>query len=267
MKDTRWTGSVNRLLWSSALLAVAAAFVTLLSPGGLGSADPVRVETGPSADVYRWVHEILGEAPSWLDVASDVSLVLIGLAFVLVGWSALRRRDAYGVAGTAVTGAGTVAAYTISEGVKLVVDEERPCRVLVAIPDCPPLGDWSFPSNHATLAAGLAAGLVVLRPRLAALAVPMGVVAALLRVLAGAHYPHDVLAGMILGGCVAVAAWLLLTPVAARLASPLLVKTTRFARPGSGDGHAPTPDHRGAAQPGSGGFPGMGDDRTSGPWR
>lgn len=261
MEDTQRTGSVNRLLWSSALLVVAAAFITWLSPGGLGSAEPVRVETGPSADAYLWVHEILGGAPSWLDIASDGSLVLLGLVFAFIGWSALRRRDAYGVAGAAVTGAGAVGAYAISEAVKLVVDEERPCRVLATIPDCPPLGDWSFPSNHATLAAGLAAGLVVLRSRLAILAVPMGVVAALLRVLAGVHYPHDVLAGMILGCCIAVAAWLSFTPGVARLASPLLMKNAARFGLGGGQGR-----HR-AAQPRSGEIPGPADDPASGPWR
>ncbi|HSX99979.1 MAG TPA: phosphatase PAP2 family protein, partial [Streptomyces sp.] len=67
-------------------------------------------------------------------------------------------------------GLGTVAAYAVSEAVKLVVDEERPCLALRTgadlIAECPGAGDWSFPSNHATLAAGMAVGMAVLRPRL-----------------------------------------------------------------------------------------------------
>ncbi|XPR82345.1 phosphatase PAP2 family protein [Streptomyces prasinus] len=81
------------------------------------------------------------------------------------------------------------------------MDEERPCRALRTgvdlVAECPGAGDWSFPSNHATLAAGLAVGLAVLWPRLAAITLPLAGVVALLRVLVGVHYPHDVLGGAV----------------------------------------------------------------------
>ncbi|MEU9919376.1 phosphatase PAP2 family protein [Streptomyces sp. NPDC051001] len=120
-------------------------------------------------------------------------------------WTAIRRKDTQGIAGSVLTGLGTVVAYAVSEAVKLVVDEERPCRALRAgvasVAECPGVGDWSFPSNHATLAAGLAVGLAVLRPRLTAITLPLAGAAALLRVLVGVHYPHDVLAsGAVVAG-------------------------------------------------------------------
>ena len=90
------------------------------------------------------------------------------------------------------------------------------------IADCPASGDWSFPSNHATLATGLAVGLAVLWPRLAALPLPLAGAAALLRVLVGVHYPHDVLAGALLGGAVVAAALLAFLPSAQRVVSSLL---------------------------------------------
>ncbi|MGC4746799.1 phosphatase PAP2 family protein [Micromonospora sp. DT201] len=141
-------------------------------------------------------------------------------------WTAVRRRDAAGAAGAVVIGVGTVAAYAISEALKLVVDEERPCRALrgvAAIAECPVAGDWSFPSNHATLAAALAVGLTVLRPRLAFVTLPLAGAAALLRVLVGVHYPHDVFAGAILGGTVAAAVLLAVMPLAV-LATSVLVR-------------------------------------------
>lgn len=90
------------------------------------------------------------------------------------------------------------------------------------------VGDWSFPSNHATLAAGLAVGLAVLRPRLGMVTLPLAGAAALLRVLVGVHYPHDVLAGAALGGAVVAAVLLALLPLAQRAAS-------RWGGPGRDD--------------------------------
>ncbi len=138
-----------------------------LSPGGLGRAGAVEVTDGVSVSGYRAVIGAAAGAPSWfgpaLEAATEGTLVLLGVLLVLMGWMAMRRRDVRGVTGAVLTGFGTVAAYAVSEATKLVVDEERPCRALrtgiEAIADCPASGDWSFPSNHATLAAGLAVGL------------------------------------------------------------------------------------------------------------
>lgn len=219
----------GRLLGASAVLGVGAGVVTWLSPGGLGEAGAVQVTGGASASAYRSVTGAVADAPSWLgpalEVATEGALVILGMLLAWVGWTAMRRKDTRGVAGSVLTGLGTVVACAASEAVKLVVDEERPCRALRAgaetVAECPGAGDWSFPSNHATLAAGLAVGLAVLRPRLAAITLPVAGAAALLRVLVGVHYPHDVLAGSTLGGAVVVAVLLAFMPLAQGAASRL----------------------------------------------
>lgn len=230
MKTDSWHGSGRRLLGSAVVLGVGAGVVAWLSPGGLGDAGPVRVVDGASASAYRSVTGAVADAPPWvgtaLEVTTEGTLVVLGLLLVLVWWLAVRRGDAHGVGATIVIGAGTVAAYAVSEALKLVVDEERPCRAVwgagVAIAECPAPGDWSFPSNHATLAAGLAVGLAVLRPRLAAVTLPLAGAAALLRVTVGVHYPHDVIAGAVLAAAVVVPVLLAFTPPVTRLVSPLL---------------------------------------------
>lgn len=184
-----------------------AAGVVWLAPGGArGSDGPVRVTAGLSARAYRAVNGHVADGPAWigsaLEVASEGTLVVLGLLLALAGWRALRRRDVPGPAGVAVAAIGTVVAYGLSEAVKLLVDEERPCRALPGVSAfavCPEPGDWSFPSNHATLAVALAVGVTLLRPRLAFLALPVAGAATALRVLVGVHYPHDVLAGATLG--------------------------------------------------------------------
>lgn len=201
-----------------------------LAPGGLGAERAVEVTDGVSADAYRSVADALDGAPSWagslLEAVCDGTLVALGLLLAWVCWSAVRRADHRTVAGALLTGVGTVLVYAASEALKLVVDEERPCRVLLrgaaGIAECPAPGDWSFPSNHATLAAGLAVGVALLRPRLAAVALPVAGVAAVSRVLVGAHYPHDVLAGAVLGGAVVAALLLALLPLAGTAVSALL---------------------------------------------
>lgn len=219
----------TRLFGSFALTATAAAVITMLSPGGLGRPGPTEVTVGTSVSAYRSLTEAAGDAPGWvghlLELSSEATLIVLGLLLLGVCWTALRRRDPDTVAGTVLIGVGTVVAYAVSEALKLVVDEERPCRALdgaEAVAACPQPGDWSFPSNHATLAAALAVGLAVRRPRLAAVTVPLAVAAALLRVLVGVHYPHDVLAGALLGGAVVASVLLVLVRPAGLLASALL---------------------------------------------
>ncbi len=208
------------MLGSIGLLIAGAGVVLLLYPGGLGTTVPVRVTGGASASVFRAVNEALAAAPSWVgslvDLAGDGLLLVLGL---LLAWTALRYRDPRTLAGVLLTGVGTVVAYGMSEALKLVVDEERPCRVVSGaevIAHCPAMGDWSFPSNHATLAAGLAVGIALLRPRLAAVALPLAAAVALARIAAGVHYPHDVLAGAALGATLVAATLLLANPLATR---------------------------------------------------
>jgi undecaprenyl-diphosphatase len=115
------------------------------------------------------------------------------------------------------SGAAAVAgALGVSEVLKALVGQERPCQAwMTGGPGCPPVGDWSFPSNHAALAF---AALVVLAAvsRSGWVTGSALVVAALVaasRVLGGVHYLHDVAVGAILGLtlptiCMIATAWL-----------------------------------------------------------
>ncbi|MFG6201102.1 phosphatase PAP2 family protein [Nonomuraea sp. JJY05] len=94
-----------------------------------------------------------------------------------------------------------VASYAVSEVVKELVREDRPCRALrgvATILPCPEAGDWSWPSNHATPAAAAAAGLVLAWRALAPFAVPLALLGGGTRVFLGVHYPLDVVSGLLL---------------------------------------------------------------------
>ncbi|MEN3609925.1 phosphatase PAP2 family protein [Plantactinospora sp. ZYX-F-223] len=214
---------LRRILLVVPMLLLAGAAVVLLAPGGLGDPRPRVVTDGPSAEAYRGMVGHAGELPGWLHglgeyAAAGGLLVLAGL-LARVGWLGWRRRRTPDALGALLVGLGTVLAYLASEAVKLVVDQERPCRAfadVVTWVSCPPVGDWSFPSNHSTLAGGLAAGLVLLAPRLGYVALPVAGAVAALRVAAGVHYPHDVVAGLLLGAAASAALLIALRPAPRR---------------------------------------------------
>ncbi|MBB4959845.1 phosphatase PAP2 family protein [Micromonospora polyrhachis] len=210
----------GRLLAALAVLAVGAGLLLWLTPAGWTGPRPVEVTNGASAATYRLITDLVGEGPDWLhmlvELATEGSVLILVFLLVWTWWTG-RRRGAQIVGGTVLVGLGMTSAYLTSEVFKLIVDEERPCRALSGVETvvtCPGIGDWSFPSNHTTIAAGLAVGLAVVAPRIAALTLPLAALAAALRVLAGVHYPHDVLAGFVLGGAVTAATVIALTPLA-----------------------------------------------------
>ncbi|MCF6471984.1 phosphatase PAP2 family protein [Nonomuraea sp. MG754425] len=199
-------------------------------------------------------HDIVGfslTTPAWLhtfaEVGTDAGLFLFAALFVVAALRAWRR-PARELALVIAGPAGIVLAYIVSEIVKLIVREDRPCRGgVTTIAACPPLDDWSFPSNHSAIAAGAAAALVLAWRALAWAVFPLAAVMAFSRVFVGVHYPHDVAAGFLLGAVLAPLFALLLvgaiTPavrlVRARLqpaagpAKPSVAAMSRSSTPGS----------------------------------
>jgi membrane-associated phospholipid phosphatase len=77
-------------------------------------------------------------------------------------------------------------------------------------------GDFSFPSDHAVMAGAVAAGLLLVSRPLGLVAAAAAVLMAFARVYIAAHYPWDVIAGLVLGATTALLGWVLLgTPLTA----------------------------------------------------
>lgn len=159
---------------------------------------------------YRYVTGLAQESPSWFDGLvsfwSSYGLGLFAVLMVLAWWRARRRSPRAALAALAVP-VVVVVAYLADLGVKSLVREDRPCQSLkvATLEACPAHGDWSFPSNHAAIAAAAAVALFHISRRLGTVALVAAGAMAASRVWVGVHYPHDVAAGVLVGTLVAMA--------------------------------------------------------------
>ncbi|MER8014901.1 phosphatase PAP2 family protein [Streptomyces griseoluteus] len=164
--------------------------------------------SGIDGTVYVDVVDAAHRAPAWLDQLvsgySTYGLALFALLMV-IGWWRARHRDAAQAVKALAAPVLTVLAFVVSTLLKQAVQENRPCQSLhvITLEACPAAGDWSFPSNHATLAAAAAVALWIVSARLGALATVGALAMAASRVWVGAHYPHDIVAGLAVGALVA----------------------------------------------------------------
>lgn len=128
-------------------------------------------------------------------------------------WALLRARRAgdRDLAAAGWVALGTLVAVTVNQPVAALFGEARPYATHPgALLLVQRTTDVSFPSDHATMAGAVAVGLLVAAPRSGRWAAVAALAMAATRVYVGAHYPQDVLAGLLLGGIVAGAGWLLL---------------------------------------------------------
>ncbi|AJE39158.1 phosphatase PAP2 family protein [Streptomyces nodosus] len=140
---------------------------------------------------------------------------------LLVAWWRARREGSRVMAATLATPVAVILAYAVNNTFKSVVQEPRPCRALphaFLIEECPPADDYAFPSNHTTVAFAFTVALLLINRQLGVIALLAAVLMGASRVYVGAHYPHDVLIGAVMGTTVA----LVVTLVAHRVGTPLV---------------------------------------------
>ncbi|SCL58781.1 undecaprenyl-diphosphatase [Micromonospora citrea] len=184
-----------------------------------------------SVEWYQDIVDFAADTPQpvqWFaEHFTEGAILLLGALWLVAALSRLGggpRGWAYAL----VSPAAVVLAYGCSEALKVVVDQERPCRAVVTelaivAGECPPTGDWSFPSNHSTIAGGLAMATLLLSRRVGWVALPLAALAAFSRTFVGVHYPHDVIAGVLLGTALTA----LLVPLLARPTTGLLQRRAR----------------------------------------
>ena len=186
--------------------------------------------TGDSHD-FRVVNDFARDT-SWLHgfmefVARD-GIFLLGLA-LLAGWWLSRRDDSPRRVAMAVWSAlAALVAVALVQPIASAADEKRP---FVALPHVLQLishaNDAGFPSDHATAAGAVAAGLFFVSWRLGLVTAVWAALVAFSRVYVGVHFPQDVAAGLALGAVVAVLGAFLVVPIMTRIAEWLTTTPLR----------------------------------------
>ena len=142
---------------------------------------------------------------------ADYGVALFALLLLGAWWRARGTSSTSRVTASLWAPLGTLLAVAVNQPVARAVGERRPYdsvpHALVLISRTT---DFSFPSDHAVMAGAVAIGVLLVNRRLGALATVMALLMAFARVYVGAHYPFDVIAGLILGSVVTTIGWALL---------------------------------------------------------
>ncbi|MGC0417267.1 phosphatase PAP2 family protein [Embleya sp. AB8] len=167
--------------------------------------DGARIDGGlytTVTDFARDTHWLNSPVLAWTSYGAALFILLL-----LVGWWQARRADAATMASAVGAIAGAGIAYLANSGIKDAFHEPRPCRALpraFLVESCPAANDYAFPSNHTSVAFAAAVGLLLVNRRLGLFALVAAVLMGASRVYVGAHYPHDVAVGAVVGTIVAI---------------------------------------------------------------
>lgn len=181
----------------------------------------------PDLSLLHDINGLAKDAPSWLDRTMEFTGeygIMLAMVLVVWCWWSVRRR---GTAEDSVTAVAGLIWAPLAAGIALLVNipirgfverprpfvDHRGIEVLVAGKT-----DYSFVSDHATMAMALAAGLFVAHRRFGFAAIGLALAEGFCRVYMGVHYPSDVVGGFALGTAVA----LLLAPLALALLTPVV---------------------------------------------
>lgn len=153
---------------------------------------------------YRDITDFAQSTP-WLAepaiLFTDYGIFGLGLVIVALLWWARKPGSAV-LASVLWVPIAMVAAFVVNSVLKQVVAEPRPCRVVPGVHTVLPCDgptDYAFPSNHTVVFAAFAAAVFLVNRRWGLVAGVVTILMAASRVYVGAHYPHDVVAGLVVG--------------------------------------------------------------------
>lgn len=194
--------------------------------------------SNPDVSLLYDINGLAADSPGWLakamEFVGEYGLLLALVLLVIWCWWGQRKR------GTLEDAASSVAAVVwapLAAGIAVLVnvpirgfvERPRPFRThdgLEVLAEGKT--DFSFVSDHATLAMALGAGLFVANRKFGLVGLALALLEGFCRVFMGVHYPTDVVGGFALGTAVA----LLLSPLAMAVLTPVAKVVGRTRRAG-----------------------------------
>lgn len=183
--------------------------------------------SNPDVDLLFDINGLAKDAPHWFDrvmeYVGEYGIVLAMVLLVVWCWWSVRRRGdddaASSVAALVWAPLAAGIAVLVNVPIRGFVERPRPfndhqgLEVLVTGKT-----DYSFVSDHATIAMALGVGLFVANRKFGLVGIGLALLEGFCRVYMGVHYPTDVVGGFALGTAVA----LLLSPLAMALLTPVM---------------------------------------------
>lgn len=167
-----------------------------------------------------WLH-----APARL--YAEYGVVLFALLLLASWWLARRDGDPRRVGAALWAPGGMLIAVGLNQFLVGAFAEPRPYTVLPhTLVLVSRSADYSFPSDHSVMAGAVAAGVLLANWRLGLLTAGLAVLMGLTRVYVGAHFPLDVVVGLLVGAALAVVSYVVVAPLVTRLV--LLLGRTRL---------------------------------------
>lgn len=168
----------------------------------------------PNTSLFLRVNNF-ASATSWLQepltLFAGYGLVVFAGLLVAGWWIARRDEDPITMAAALWAPVGMLLAVAVNQPIVALVNEQRPYDTLTGILVlASPTTDPGFPSDHATVAGAVTAGLFLVNRKLGLIAGLAAALMAFSRVYIAAHYPLDVAAGLLLGVAVTLIGWALL---------------------------------------------------------
>ncbi|MDC0770169.1 phosphatase PAP2 family protein [Streptomyces sp. HD] len=193
--------------------------------------------SNPDVELLYDINGLAKDAPRWFDrvmgYVGEYGLLLALILLIVWCWWSVRRKGAEDAASSvaALVWAPLAAAIAVLVNVPIRGFVERPrpfndhqgLEVLVTGKT-----DYSFVSDHATIAMALGVGLFVANRKFGLAGIGLALLEGFCRIYMGVHYPTDVVGGFALGTAVA----LLLSPLAMALLTPLMSAIERSPRGG-----------------------------------
>ena len=184
--------------------------------------------------LFRWINNLTTRT-SWANgsvtfYAATAGIPLLAVLLLIAYFDARRRDDHLALAGAVWAGGAALVALGIGQVIGNAINRSRPYETLTGVHVLiARTTDFSFPSDHATVAGAVAAGLLFANRRWGIVGCVLAGVLAFARVYVGAHFPGDVAAGLALGAITAGAGRYVLVPVLRRIVDRLAATRIRRA--------------------------------------